>query len=38
MLRRDGDATSLATGESVSRVESILQHDPKAVQNELGAT
>ena len=30
MLRRDSDATSLATGESVSRVNS--QHDPKTIQ------
>ena len=33
MLRRDSDATSLATGESVSRVNS--QHDPKKVQMDL---
>ena len=33
MLRRDSDATSLATGESVSRVNS--QHDPKTIQMDL---
>ena len=33
MLRRDSDATSLATGESVSGVNS--QHDPKTIQMDL---
>ena len=33
MLRRDSDATSLATGESVSRVNS--HHDPKTIQMDL---
>ena len=33
MLRRDSDATSLATGESVSSVNS--QHDPKTIQMDL---
>ena len=33
MLRRDSDATSLATGESVSRVNS--QQDPKTIQMDL---
>ena len=33
MLRRDSDTASLATGESISRVNS--QHDPKTVQMDL---